>query len=147
MSLLQDPSLCKIKVSSTLNKDSKSFGKQYLIDGSLETCWNSDQGPSQWIILEFSTPTTSTHLSLMFQGGFSASQLRVLISPTSPLPASSNDWIPLTTLYPEDSNKEQVFAVGQDAASSVTARSWKLVFEEPGDTFGRIVLYKLDLRV
>jgi hypothetical protein len=31
------------KVSSTLNRDTKQFGKKFLFDGLDETCWNSDQ--------------------------------------------------------------------------------------------------------
>ena len=31
------------RVSSTLNRDTKQFGKKYLFDGRSETCWNSDQ--------------------------------------------------------------------------------------------------------
>ena len=31
------------RVSSTLNRDTKQFGKKYLFDGNNETCWNSDQ--------------------------------------------------------------------------------------------------------
>ena len=33
----------KIRVSSVLNRDVKQFGKKYLTDGNVETCWNSDQ--------------------------------------------------------------------------------------------------------
>ena len=32
-----------VKVSSTLNRDTKQFGKKFLFDGREETCWNSDQ--------------------------------------------------------------------------------------------------------
>jgi hypothetical protein len=31
------------RVSTVLNKDTKSYGKQFLCDGKEETCWNSDQ--------------------------------------------------------------------------------------------------------
>jgi len=30
------------RVSSVLNKDNKNYGKKNLIDGSEETCWNSE---------------------------------------------------------------------------------------------------------
>jgi len=30
-------------VSSVLNRDTKQFGKKYLLDGEDDTCWNSDQ--------------------------------------------------------------------------------------------------------
>ena len=31
-----------ISVSSTLDKNTKDFGKKYILDGKQETCWNSD---------------------------------------------------------------------------------------------------------
>ena len=31
------------RVSSTLNRDTKQFGKKHLFDDREETCWNSDQ--------------------------------------------------------------------------------------------------------
>ena len=40
-SLLNDETTCR--VSSTLNRDVKQFGKKFLFDGDDETCWNSDQ--------------------------------------------------------------------------------------------------------
>jgi hypothetical protein len=58
----------KIKVSSVLNKDTKQFGKQFLTDNNLETCWNSDQGKNQFIQIEFESPQTPKQIKLMFQG-------------------------------------------------------------------------------
>ena len=43
---------CQIKVSSVLNKDSKQFGKQHLLDSSVETCWNSETGSPQTITIK-----------------------------------------------------------------------------------------------
>ena len=40
---LIDAETTSSKVSSTLNKDTRQFGKKYLFDGLEETCWNSDQ--------------------------------------------------------------------------------------------------------
>ena len=31
------------RVSTTLNRDNKMYGKKFMLDGSDETCWNSDQ--------------------------------------------------------------------------------------------------------
>jgi len=31
------------RVSSVINRDTKQFGKKHLIDGHVDTCWNSDQ--------------------------------------------------------------------------------------------------------
>ncbi|KAJ3293923.1 Nuclear receptor 2C2-associated protein [Rhizoclosmatium sp. JEL0117] len=144
MSLLKNSTEFKVKVSSTLNKDSKSFGKQYLTDGSDETCWNSDQGTSQWIIIELPQPSSISHLHLMFQGGFTSSEVQVFAAPTGTLPSSSSEWIDVGSVYPEDSNKEQALALGE-AGVGIKAQSVKIVFSKPGDTYGRIVLYKVDL--
>jgi len=38
-----------------LNKNSKEFGKQYMFDGSEETCWNSHQGSPQFVIFDFNS--------------------------------------------------------------------------------------------
>lgn len=79
-----------LRVSSVLNKDVKQFGKQHLIDGSEETCWNSDsvcadsvvssehevrvclsafnQGVPQFIVAEFDEDVRPRQLTLMFQG-------------------------------------------------------------------------------
>lgn len=36
-----------------LNKDTRTYGKQFLFDGTEETCWNSDEGESQFVIIKF----------------------------------------------------------------------------------------------
>uniref|UniRef100_A0A4W5N376 F5/8 type C domain-containing protein n=1 Tax=Hucho hucho TaxID=62062 RepID=A0A4W5N376_9TELE len=40
-------------VTSVLNRDVQQFGKKYMFDSNEEACWNSDQGDSQWVPLEF----------------------------------------------------------------------------------------------
>ena len=39
----------RIGVSSVQNKNTSSYGKQFLLDGLNETCWNSDAGDRQWV--------------------------------------------------------------------------------------------------
>jgi len=53
MNLLADKSEFSAKVSSVLNKNVKEFGKQFLFDGREDTCWNSDQGCPQTILISF----------------------------------------------------------------------------------------------
>lgn len=65
------------KVSSVLNRNYRQFGKKHLFDQDEETCWNSDQGPSQWIILEFPQRICVSQLQIQFQGGFSSRQGRL----------------------------------------------------------------------
>lgn len=60
------------RVSSVLNRDTRQFGKKHLFDQNEETCWNSDQGPSQWVRLEFPQRIRVSQLQIQFQGGFSS---------------------------------------------------------------------------
>ncbi|KAK1342477.1 hypothetical protein QTO34_015242 [Cnephaeus nilssonii] len=56
------------RVSSVLNRNTRQFGKKHLFDQDEETCWNSDQGPSQWVILEFPQRIRVSQLQIQFQG-------------------------------------------------------------------------------
>ena len=40
---LLEKETCKISVSSVLDRNGKEYGKQFLLDGEEDTCWNSDQ--------------------------------------------------------------------------------------------------------
>ncbi|KAI8071437.1 galactose-binding domain-like protein [Gongronella butleri] len=129
----------RIKVSSVLNRDTTSYGKQHLIDGSPETCWNSEQGMPQHVLLDFGAPVVVEHLDLTFQGGFVGKKC-VALGSTATQP---NDYtIPLATFYPQDINSEQSFPV----AIASPIQRLKLIFEESTDFYGRITLYKLDIR-
>lgn len=44
-----------------------------MFDDSLETCWNSDQGTPQYILLDFAEKVEVTRFSIQFQGGFAGS--------------------------------------------------------------------------
>ncbi|KAF6773867.1 hypothetical protein AHF37_07324 [Paragonimus kellicotti] len=63
--------ICRIAVSSVLNKDSKQYGKAHLFDGNPETCWNSDHGSPQWIHIHLQSPVRLEAIRVQFQGGFS----------------------------------------------------------------------------
>ncbi|XP_072771181.1 nuclear receptor 2C2-associated protein isoform X2 [Nerophis lumbriciformis] len=65
------------KVSSVLNRDVKQYGKKYMFDSNEETCWNSDQGERQWLVLDFPQPIMVSELKVQFQGGFSAKTCRL----------------------------------------------------------------------
>ncbi|ORX51229.1 galactose-binding like protein [Hesseltinella vesiculosa] len=129
----------RIKVSSVLNRDTPSFGKQHLIDGSAETCWNSEQGLPQHILLDFGSPVFIQQVIMTFQGGFVGKTCTALGS-TAEQP---NDYqLGLSTFYPQDINSEQSFAI----ESTSPVQRLKLIFEESTDFYGRITLYKLDIR-
>ncbi|XP_052395306.1 nuclear receptor 2C2-associated protein-like [Carassius gibelio] len=123
------------RVSSVLNRDVRQFGKKFMFDGNEETCWNSDQGESQWVCLEFPQPVKVCELRLQFQGGFSGKSCKLEGS------AKEEDLKHIVDFYPEDDNCLQSFPV-QDAAS---VQRLKIVFENSADFFGRIIVYTLEI--
>ncbi|KAM5535876.1 hypothetical protein V8D89_010494 [Ganoderma adspersum] len=129
----------KIKVSSTLDK---SVGKKYLIDGSPETCWTSQQGTPQYVQLTFAAAVIPKRIELTFQGGFVGTRTLVEV-----LPSGEQTWRTLTRIYPEDVNRKQVFDWTAAEADLMDAKvaSVKLVFEESSDFFGRITVYDLQI--
>ncbi|KAG0230722.1 Nuclear receptor 2C2-associated protein [Actinomortierella wolfii] len=128
---------CRIKVSSVLNRETTLYGKQFLTDGNDETCWNSDSGTPQFIVVDFGRPVKIQTIELMFQGGFVGKTCllqRCHVPPT-------NEWIDVTRFYPEDINPLQSFTIeDQEPTTRV-----KIVFEGSTDFFGRITVYKLDI--
>ncbi|KAK2499814.1 hypothetical protein MC885_011234 [Smutsia gigantea] len=65
------------RVSSVLNRNTRQFGKKHMFDQDEETCWNSDQGSSQWVTLEFPQRICVSQLQIQFQGGFSSRRGRL----------------------------------------------------------------------
>ncbi|XP_067254762.1 nuclear receptor 2C2-associated protein isoform X2 [Chanodichthys erythropterus] len=90
------------RVSSVLNRDVKQFGKKFMFDSNEETCWNSDQGESQWVVLEFPQSVKVSELRLQFQGGFSGKSCKLEGS------AKEEDLKHILDLYPEDNNGLQI---------------------------------------
>uniref|UniRef100_UPI00398EEC19 nuclear receptor 2C2-associated protein isoform X2 n=1 Tax=Pristiophorus japonicus TaxID=55135 RepID=UPI00398EEC19 len=90
------------RVSSVLNRDVKLFGKKFLFDRNEETCWNSDQGSAQWVILEFPQSVKVTELLLQFQGGFTGRACRLEGG------RKGADLVKITDFYPEDTNRLQI---------------------------------------
>ncbi|NXH88390.1 NR2CA protein, partial [Edolisoma coerulescens] len=108
------------RVSSVLNRDVKQFGKQHLFDGSEETCWNSDQGTSQWVTLDFPQPVKVSQLHIQFQGGFSSR---------------------LCTLEGEDCWDRG--ALPQFQVEETVLDKLRITFGSSTDFFGRVVVYHL----
>ncbi|KAM9849007.1 nuclear receptor 2C2-associated protein [Aulostomus maculatus] len=123
------------RVSSVLNRDVKQYGKKYMFDCNEETCWNSDQGEHQWLILKFPQSIRVTELKVQFQGGFSAKTCRLEGCP------KEGDFKVITHFYPEDNNSLQSFPI-QEAPE---VDKVKIMFENSADFFGRIIVYSLDI--
>ncbi|KAM4052402.1 nuclear receptor 2C2-associated protein isoform 1-T1 [Anomaloglossus baeobatrachus] len=122
------------RVSSVLQRDVKQFGKQYLLDRKEETCWNSDQGSSQWITLEFPHKVCISEIHIQFQGGFS-SRSCVLQGCLK-----EGELVKIAEFYPEDNNALQRFDFPEQYVEKL-----HLCFPNSTDFFGRIVVYHLDV--
>nr|XP_051684079.1 nuclear receptor 2C2-associated protein isoform X1 [Oryctolagus cuniculus] len=120
------------RVSSVLHRNTRQFGKKHLFDQDEETCWNSDQGPSQWVVLEFPQRVRVSQLQIQFQGGFSSRRGRLEGSQGAEALSKIVDF------YPEDNNSLQSFLVPATEADRL-----KVTFEEATDFFGRVVIYHL----
>ena len=59
-----------LNVSSVLQKNHRDFGKKHLYDGRAETCWNSDQGLPQHVLVKFAEPQSVRRIVMVSQGGF-----------------------------------------------------------------------------
>ncbi|RKP26528.1 hypothetical protein SYNPS1DRAFT_14072 [Syncephalis pseudoplumigaleata] len=141
----------RIKVSSVLNRDTANYGKQHLVDGSEETCWNSDQQSPQYIALDFGRPVKPATIQLMFQGGFVGRVSRVLGA--APIATTVGPYTELAMFYPEDINALQI-SFGQRAMMNehfqlppldAPIQRMKIVFEESSDHYGRITVYRLEV--
>lgn len=120
------------RVSSVLNRNSRQFGKKHLFDQNEETCWNSDQGPSQWVTLQFPQRVQVTQLQVQFQGGFSSRHSRLEGS------QGEETLSKIAEFYPQDTNALQTFSI-----PAVEVDRLKLTFEDTTDFFGRVVIYHL----
>uniref|UniRef100_A0A672P0P9 Nuclear receptor 2C2-associated protein n=1 Tax=Sinocyclocheilus grahami TaxID=75366 RepID=A0A672P0P9_SINGR len=129
-----------ILVSSVLNRDVKQFGKKFMFDSNEETCWNSDQGESQWVVLEFPQPVKVFELRIQFQGGFSGKSCKLEGS------AKEEDLKRIVDFYPEDNNCLQIsFHVVFPIQDVPLVQKLKIVFENSADFFGRIIVYTLEI--
>ncbi|XP_076751446.1 nuclear receptor 2C2-associated protein [Xylocopa sonorina] len=121
------------RVSSVLNKNNRLYGKKYMFDNCSETCWNSDAGSPQWIIIDFEREHELSSFQIQFQGGF--------VGKDCYLEADIKEIKFHESFYPEDKNNFQTFKL----KNPVKAKTFKFVFNESTDFFGRVIIYKLSL--
>lgn len=122
------------RVSSVLNREVKQFGKKCMFDGNEETCWNSDQGSIQWLMLEFPQTVKVSQIQIQFQGGF-GSRKCVLQGGRK-----GEELSQMVEFYPEDTNSLQSFLLQE-----VVLDKMKINFENSTDFFGRIIVYRFDV--
>ncbi|KAF9279181.1 Nuclear receptor 2C2-associated protein [Mortierella alpina] len=117
---------CRIKVSSVLNRETALYGKQFLTDNSEETCWNSESGTPQFIVIDFGRKVQIETIQLMFQGGFVGKTCQVLA-------------------WTDQAEFVDMMRFPVAEADRQTTSRIKIVFESSTDFFGRITVYKLDI--
>lgn len=132
MSLLTGLEKMRCKASSTLNK-SAEFSSKHLFDGIDDTCWNSDQGETQYIFLDFGELVTPRSLVIQFQGGFCGELCTITCG------LSSNSLSESGELHMVDHNAMQEFPL----EIAAPCRYMKLGFSIPTDFYGRITVYHL----
>ncbi|XP_012540862.1 nuclear receptor 2C2-associated protein [Monomorium pharaonis] len=133
--LLLEENNFECRVSSVLNKNVQSFGKKYMFDHCCETCWNSDAGSPQWVLIDFKDECNLSHFEIEFQGGFAGKNCHI---------EAGNNKKELTiveSFFPKDNNDLQQF----NLKNQITAKVFKFIFNESTDLFGRIVIYHLKL--
>ncbi|KAM6464000.1 nuclear receptor 2C2-associated protein isoform 1-T2 [Liasis olivaceus] len=134
------------RVSSVLNREVKQFGKKYMFDGNEETSWNSDQGATQWLTVEFPQTVQASQIQIQFQGGF-ASRKCILQGtqlyfsfPWDPGGQKGGDLSTVAEFYPEDNNSLQSFPFKAEPLDKL-----KITFQNSSDFFGRIIVYHLNI--
>ena len=144
------------RVSSILDDDYQ-FDKSNLIDGKLETCWNSDEGEAQFIYCKFSQPVNISHFELTYQGGFGAKHLSVAVGVPIPADIAQN-------ADDDDSDEEEATKTNkiglktvaefasQDASSTQSfafsagnVHAIKITMTDMADMFGRVIIYNLNI--
>lgn len=92
------------------------------------------QGTPQWIVINFEEECNVSSFAIEFQGGFAGKDCY--------LEAGSNERdIVVEAFYPEDVNKLQKFKL----VNKIKAKTWKFIFNQSTDFFGRIIIYNLSL--
>ena len=120
-----------VSVSSVLQKKHRENGKKHLYDDKPETCWNSDQGLPQHIVVKYGEQKTIDKFSILSQGGFCPRQINLYF-----------DDVLFDSYEGEDINIEQSFTLKE---KSPPFNNVKLEFTASTDFYGRVTIYELKL--
>lgn len=96
---------------------------------------NMLQGSPQWIVINFEEECTVSSFEIEFQGGFAGKDCHIEAG------SDGKDTIVMETFYPEDTNRPQRFTL----KNQMKAKTFKFVFNQSTDFFGRIIIYNLSL--
>lgn len=105
-----------------------------MIDKSNDSCWSSNNGKNQFILIKLKNFFKLKQFNLTFQGGFSGKLCQILLY-------KDDDFVYQQPFYPQDNNKLQSFHLQE----IFEVNKIKLLFNDSTDFFGRITIYNLDL--
>ena len=131
--------ISSIKASTTLNKNTKEYGKKFLVDNNPDTCWQSDKATNnnQTIIYQFDDIDHDSIIinkfKISFQGGFVAKKVTCSVSNQK------------TVIHPTDTNQAQEFLLSGDEVLKVEeGDKLKILMEDFSDFYGRVIVYHLE---
>lgn len=111
-----------------------------MFDNSKDTCWCSDQGQSQSIIIDFKRVVDIKQLEIMFQGGFIAKNCKLYGAIVEKVEGAVNLKL-IQEFLPKDKNDNQLFDLEKETKVSLI----KLNLNNCIDFYGRITIYKFDV--
>jgi len=136
--LLTSPAT-KCKASSVLNKSSQ-YAAKHMFDENLDSCWNSDQGIPQILVIDFERIVSLSFIKIMFQGGFVGAD--GIIEVCSRKEDSFEKISEFHNLF--DSNAVQTIPIASSDAR-INCRYVRITFTSSSDFYGRIVVYSLNI--
>lgn len=127
----------KCKASSTLNRSSQ-YAVKNIFDDNSDTCWNSDQGSPQTLMIDLEKLTNIKSIRIMFQGGFVG--LNGKIETTQ---RKEDPFLEVSQFHDiSDNNDLQTI---QLASAGVIAQYIRVIFTSSSDFYGRVTIYKLEI--
>ena len=106
----------KCKVSSVYNNNTIENGKDFMFDNEEDTCWSSNQGKLQFVLIAYEVLKDIKEISLRSQGGFCPKvilnfnfyEVDVLYSENDEFSAKTPDLKFYKTIFFDNSNDNQV---------------------------------------
>jgi len=135
MDLLTAPGNFRHRVSSVLNGLAEYAGKNMFSD-DVTTCWNSDQGTPQYVLIEFNKFVTVKCINITFQGGFVGQDSIFEVGDrldSMHIVAEVDDF--------DDSNDVKQVHI----SNGTPCRYLRIIFRKSTDFFGRITIYNLKI--
>lgn len=126
----------KIKARTVLNKSAEYVARNVL-DGKADTCWNSDQGAPQYLLLDFEKGVSVDKITIAFQGGFVGQDVDISIGDSIDNLSQIALWETL-----EDNNEPQNLDIPNKSSSG---RYVKINFPRSTDFYCRVTVYNLEI--